>query len=488
MRVREKFEALDENRMAAYWASAGVLGVGTLLSIMAFYLWLNADPTRLLAAEIPGYDARPSGAAALANKVNFTGVFESFDGVAPEIAGYWPSFRGPNFDNIAADAPALANEWAGSGPEIVWSVDIGNGYAAPSVLNGIVYLMDYNEEDREDVLRAFALADGTELWRRSYKVMVKRNHGMSRTIPAVNENYIITIGPKCHVVCLDTASGDFRWGLDLQLDYGTKEPLWYAAQCPLMEGNQVILAPCGTDVLMMAVDCESGEVLWETPNPKEWDMSHASIIPMKILGKKMYVYAALGGIVGVSAEGNDLGTVLWEIPWIAKVVAPSPVPAGEGKILITAGYGSGNMMLEITESNGEYDVEVLYAYAPGEGISCEQQTPIYSDGLLYGIMPKDAGSLKGQFVAYRPDGSLAWSSGSDNRFGFGPFLKADDKFYILDDHGVLTMLKSSDSKYIQLGQAEVLHGHDPWGPIALAGSLMLLRDMNNLICVELGAS
>ena len=488
MSVRDQFEALDENRMAAYLTSAVVFVLSTAVSIAALFLWLNHDPTRLLASEIPGFDAQPTGAALLADKVNFTGVYESFGGVAPEMEGAWPSFRGPNFDNIVTDGPTLAQQWGSDGPETLWSVDIGNGYAAPSVLNGVVYLMDYEEEDRKDVLRAFALADGTELWRRSYKVMVKRNHGMSRTIPAVNEKYIVTIGPKCHVVCLDTDTGDFRWGVDLQLDYATKEPLWYAAQCPLMEDDQVIIAPCGDEVLMMALDCDTGEVLWSTPNPNEWDMSHSSIIPMTILGKKMYVYAALGGIVGVSAEGADIGKVQWEIPWIAKVVAPSPVQAADNRILITAGYGTGNMMLEISEENGGYCVDVIYAYAPGEGLSCEQQTPIFTDGLFYGIMPKDAGSLKLQFVAYRPDGSLAWSSGSDNRFGFGPFLMADEKFFIMDDHGVLTMLEASETEYIQLGQAQVLHGHDPWGPIALAGSRMLLRDMDNLICVELGAS
>lgn len=489
MDLRAEFDALDENHRASFIASSAVLVVFSIASVVSLYFWLNYDPTRLLEAEVPGYDGLPSGAAAMVSKANLSGVFESMGGVpAADLPGYWPSFRGPGFDNISDDAPPLANAWDADGPEILWSVPIGNGYAAPSVLNGVVYLMDYHEDDRKDILRAFSLADGSEIWRRSYKVMVKRNHGMSRTIPAVTDKYIVTIGPKCHVVCLDTETGEFRWGIDLQSDYGTVEPLWYAAQCPVIDGDQVILAPAGEEILMMGVNLESGDVEWTAPNPRGWDMSHASIIPMTILGKKMYVYAALGGIAGVSAEADDLGTILWETPWVAKVVAPSPVPVGEDHILITAGYGTGNIMLKIVEAGGAYEAQVEYSHAPGEGLSCEQQTPIFNDGLLYGIMPKDAGSLKGQFVAYNPDGSLKWSSGNDNRFGFGPFLLADNKFYILDDHGVLTMLEASTEGYTQLGQAQVLHGHDPWGPIALAGSRMLLRDMDHLICVEVGAS
>ena len=58
---------------------------------------------------------------------------------------------------------------------------------------------------------------------------------------------------------------------------------------------------------MIGVDCATGKVLWKTPNPDSLRMSHTSVIPMTIHGKKMYVYAALGGVCGVSAEGDDIG-------------------------------------------------------------------------------------------------------------------------------------------------------------------------------------
>lgn len=487
MSLRAEFDALDEKTTASYIASVVVLVVGTIMCITAMVIWLSSDPTRMLEPELPGYDGLSASGAAGGAAINLMGVFEAKDGKPSNLPGYWPSFRGPEFDNIVTDAPELADSWPSGGPPILWSIPIGKGYAAPSVLNGVVYLMDYDEEGRADLLRALSLDDGSEIWRRSYKVMVKRNHGMSRTIPAVTEKYIVTIGPKCHVVCLDTVTGDFKWGIDLQKDYGTKEPLWYAAQCPIIEDDVAIIAPAGEEVLMMGVDCETGEVLWKTPNPRKWDMSHASIIPMTVVGKKMYVYAALGGVVGVSAEEADLGAIVFDEPWTAKVVAPSAVPVEDDHIFITAGYASGNMMLKLTNNSSGITADVVYSHLPGEGLSCEQQTPIYANGLLYGIMPKDAGALKMQFVAYNPDGSLKWSSGADHRFGFGPWILADDKFYILDDAGVLTMLQSSTEEYIQLGQAQVLHGHDPWGPIALAGTRMLLRDLETLICVDVGA-
>ena len=67
----------------------------------------------------------------------------------------------------------------------------------------LVYASDYLEEDKADALRCFSLISGEELWQRKYSVHVKRNHGMSRTVPAINDKYVVTMGPKGHVMCSD---------------------------------------------------------------------------------------------------------------------------------------------------------------------------------------------------------------------------------------------------------------------------------------------
>lgn len=355
-------------------------------------------------------------------------------------------------------------------------------------MDGAAYMIDYDMENKADTIRAFSLETGEEIWRRSYAIKVKRNHGMSRTVPAVTDKYLVTIGPRGHTVCLDRETGDFRWGLDFEGNYGTTIPKWYTAQNPVIVDEKAILAPCGTDVLMMAVDCDTGDILWETPNDRGWKMSHSSIIPMTLLGKKMYVYHALGGIVGVSAEAADEGKLLWDSTWSATVVAPSPIRVSDNQIFMTAGYAAGNMLLQLSESNGEYSIEILYENAPSEGLACEQHTPIFKDGALYSIMPKDGGSLKQQFVKFDLDGNLLWSSGVEKRFGLGPFMIADDKFYILGDDGTLTLLDASAGSYTQLAEAklEILDGHDAWSPFALVENRLLLRNHEHLICIDVG--
>jgi len=488
MNLQFDITALDDNRKANMVAVAGSALVCTVLGLASLVYWLSSAPAVIILNQLPGTDGMPDQSFLKQSGPELSGFFLASDGVPSDLPGAWTQFRGPRSDNIVLDGPALADSWGADGPEIVWQIPIGDGYAAPAVFNGVAYLMDYDVDGRADALRAISLADGKEIWRRSYEIAIKRNHGMSRTIPAVTEKYIVTMGPKCHVVCLDTETGDFRWGLDLQADFGTDEPLWYAGQCPPIVDDAVIIAPAGTDVLMMAVDCETGDILWKTPNPRQWKMSHSSIIPMTILGRKMFVYSAIGGVAGVAADGPDAGTLLWDVPWEAKVVAPSPVAAGDNRIFVTAGYGTGAMMLEFKENaSGDLEFEMVFRTSPDEGLACEQQTPIYHDGLLYSIMPKDAGPYRGQFVCFDTDNNLIWASGNDKRFGLGPFLLADNKFYILDDDGTFTMIDATSREYRELGEARVLHGHDAWGPMAIAGDRILVRDMNNLVCVNVGA-
>ena len=460
------------------------LVAGAILSFAALWLWLSKPLEVALDLRVPGADGTPADAMRAEQATDLAGTFQQFDGVPASFPGAWPRFRGPDFDNIVKDGVPLAERWGESGPKVLWSVEVGEGYAAPVVLNGRVYLLDYDEEAQADAIRCFSLADGREIWRRSYSVTIKKNHGMSRTVPAVTDNYLVTMGPRCHVVCLDPVSGAFRWGIDLQRELGAEEPLWYTGQCPLIDGPLVILAPGAPDALLMAVACESGAPVWKTPNPDGWKMSHSSIMPATIGGRRMYLYCAAGGIVGVAADGPDAGALLWRHPWSAKVVAPSPVPLGDGRVFITAGYGEGGMMLRVTETNGAFSCEVLHRHGPKDGLASEQQTPIFYDGLLYGIMPKDAGAMRAQFVCYDPGGALVWSSGQANRFGLGPYILADGKFFVLSDEGEMTVLRASRTGFEPLGRARVLEGHDAWGPIAVAAGRMFVRDLNRLVCLD----
>ncbi|GAB1450058.1 PQQ-binding-like beta-propeller repeat protein [Draconibacterium sp.] len=454
------------------------------IALILLVWWVRTDPTADYLVSMPGADNRGKGLAA--QEVIIGEHFEQFTTDYTEMSESWPRFRGADFDNISK-SPVKLKEKIGT-PKIVWSVELGEGHSGAAIYKGLAYVLDYNEEKRSDMLRCFSLADGKEMWTRGYSLNVKRNHGMSRTIPAITEDYILTMGPMCHVMCLDRKDGNLRWGLDVAKDYESEIPLWYTGQCPLIDDNNAIIAT-GGKALMIAVNCETGEKIWETPNPNAWKMSHSSVLPYTFGGRKMYVYSAIGGMLAVAADGADAGKVLWETPaWNHSVVAPSPVCMSDGKIFMTAGYGAGSMMLQLKENGGKFTIEVLYEYAPKDGLASEQQTPILWQGYLFGIMPKDGGTMRNQLICVNPSDTKQpiWKSGQENRFGLGPYFIADNKLFILNDNATLTIARPSTSKYIQIDQVNIIEdGHDAWAPFALANGYLLMRDSKKMVCIDL---
>lgn len=466
-----------------------VIGSMILCALAFFSWWVGTNHTGNLAVRMPGTDNRVDADNDANEEVNIGAQFGRMASSLPDLGGSWPRFRGADFDNISASGTKLSGSFGGHAPGILWSVDLGEGHAGPAIYKGAVYLLDYNEALKADMLRCFSLTTGEEQWRRWYRVNVKRNHGMSRTVPAVTEKYILTIGPRAHVMCLDRKSGDLLWGLDIGKEYNSEIPFWYTGQCPLIDEGKAILATGGR-AMLIAVDCGTGKVLWETPNEKGWKMSHSSVMPFTFGGRRMYVYSAIGAVLGVAADEPDAGRILWSnTSWNHSVVAPSPVCMPDGKIFLTAGYGAGSMVIRLIHENGAYRTEVLQEYKPSEGLACEQQTPIFYEGHLFGILPKDAAVLRNQLVCVQPGDcrNIVWSSGPTNRFGLGPYMIADGKMYLLSDDGILTIIRPDTRKYIQLDQVKVFDGQDAWAPLATADGYLLLRDLSRMVCIRIKA-
>jgi len=455
--------------------------------IVVFAYWFSYNPTTDLSVSLPGLDSIPANDLSTIEKVDIGAEFKLFEEEISTMKGEWLRFRGSHFDNIVSDNIPLIKSFGSAGPKIVWEVALGEGHAAPVIQKGKVYLLDYLEKEKKDALRCFSLLTGNELWRRSYDVHIKRNHGMSRTIPVISGNFLLTIGPLGHVMCVDPQNGDLKWTLDLVSNYDVQIPFWYTGQCPLIDNGVAILATGGKAILI-GVDCESGEILWETPNPDSLQMSHSSVMPMTLGNKKTYVYAAIGGVVGVSADKSDTGKLLWKTnAFDPSVIAPSPLVLKNDEVLLTAGYGAGSARVKIDKNN--YKVKVLNAYKPKDGLASEQQTPVLIGDRVYGILPKDAGSLRNQMACYSVNdlNKPLWTSGKTNRFGLGPFIYADGKFYILSDDGTLHIATVNDNGFKLEDSFRVIEGHDAWGPFAIADGRLLMRDSKKMVCLNIRA-
>jgi outer membrane protein assembly factor BamB len=465
--------------MKTSWLSITVPGLVAVVGVAALAGWLSVDNSRPIDARVPGLDGTPPPSPDEIREPPQPGDPVRLDGQPASIAGSWPWFRGPKQDAISHEKMRLARSWPAAGPPVLWTIEMGDGHAGPVIADGCVYVLDYDETAEADTMRCLSLADGRDIWRNSYPVEVAWSHGMSRTVSAVVGPHVISLGPRCHVACWDKETGHCVWLMDLMYEYGVTVPRWYAGQCPLVDGDRVILAPASPKALMVAVEIATGQPVWTTPNKDGWGMTHSSVVPVEYAGCRMYVYCATKGVVGVSAEN---GKILWKCKdWKQNVaLAPSPVDLGDGRLLLSSGYNKdGSLFLQLGERDGQYTATVVKRLTPSQ-FNSEQQTPILYNDRLFGIR-KSGG---GQFVCMDLEGNEVYNSGTD-KFGDGPYMIADGLVFLLSEKGMLTMADASPQEYRPLGQFQVFEkGHDAWGPMALVAGHLIVRDLNRMTCLD----
>lgn len=464
----------------------GITVLAVVIYIGVIVGWHIYTPREGLVIQAPGADNRPEGLIRTANDVWIGEFFMKYNEISTELTGKWGSFRGEHTTNIIETPENI--RISGDDYPVLWSIGTGEGHAAPVIYNGRIYFLDYDEQLSSDALRCFSLETGQELWRRWYRVPIKRNHGFSRTIPAISDDYIITIGPEGHVMCCDPLTGDMKWSLDMQKEFQTEVPFWYTGQCPRVDNNTLILAPAGEEVLLAGLDCLTGEIRWTTPNTLRYKMSHSSVMPMTLNNKKMYVYIGVGGICGVSAEESDLGQLLWETSkWQPSVVAPSPLRLSSNQLFLVAGYGTGGALLQVDRSGNTWTTTVTDQYKPNEGLSSEQQTPILYNNMIISVMPKDGGGNRGKLVCYSPADlhSPVWTSAADERFGLGPYLIINNNLFVFKDDGELYVfeVRSRDMKLLK--RQRIMDGADAWGPMAYADGMLIVRDAHTVKCLKI---
>jgi outer membrane protein assembly factor BamB len=153
---------------------------------------------------------------------------------------------------------------------------------------------------------------------------------------------------------------------------------------------------------------------------------------------------------------------------------------GDGRIFLSGGYNAGSMLLAIKKDGGKLKAEPVFRLPP-KVFGAAQQTPVFYGGLLYGVRPD------GELTCLDLGGKAVWSSGPEHRFGLGPLLIAGGLIYVLNDSGLLVAVEATPEGYKPLARAQVLTGHDAWGPMAFVGGRLIARDLTRMVCLDVSA-
>jgi len=416
----------------------------------------------------------------------------------------WPQFLGPQ-RNSTSPQKNLLRTWPASGPEVLWTANIGNGYGGPVVKNGKVYLLD-RIDSIGDVMRSFDFTSGKELWKITIPSPGAFPFPGSRSVPTVDGNLVYACGAIGDLFCIDINTHKQVWHKNIWTDYGGKElPIWAISQCPLIYGNMVIVSSHAPEAGVVAYNKLTGDIVWKTPNLGNETYVSPSIA--KISGEDQVVMVTsstnpfghpgaekiLGKIIGIEPL---TGKVLWEYKnWECHISVANAVDAGDNKLLVVGGYELGCVMIKVDKkADGSYGVTELFKH---NEFGDHTKPPILFKDYFYAQFSTN-GKRDG-LVCMDMDGKIMWKTKNEPKFDKGSMILADGLILATDGANKLYLIEPDPAGFKSLASADLLKPGgvntsnrmtnfggptQNWAPIALADGKLLIRDQSRLMCVK----
>ena len=417
--------------------------------------------------------------------LNMTAVLIALSAVSAFSAD-WPSIYGPKRDSTS-DQKSLLRSWPNEGPKVLWTIPVGAGFGGPAISAGQVYLLD-RDDQVGDKLRVFDLASGKELWTFAYDAPGTFDFPGSRSTPTVDGEHVYVSGPMGDLHAISTKTRKPVWRKNIWKDFGGGElPRWAIAQNPLVYRNLLIVAPQAPQAGVVAYDKLTGDIKW-----KSAALSGAagyvtpSIVKVGGADHLVMISAALGrgrNARDGSVNGYDplTGNVLWTYTnWQNIIPVPQAVDAGDGRVLITGGYGAGTAMIRIEKKgDGTHAVTELFK---NPDFGAHTQPPILHQGHFYSqytINERSDG-----LVAMSMDGQIKWKTDREPPFVRGGSILVDGLLLTSDGNTKLYLVEPNPSGFKPLASAVVLAPGDNWAPLALADGKLLIRGQKELKCLQ----
>ena len=386
-----------------------------------------------------------------------------------------PQFRGPRRDGHAGPGK-IAATWPAQGPKQLWSANgLGEGYSAVSVANGRVYTMGLIAND-EKVL-ALDEKSGKPLWSTSTGgEPFKDGAGNGpRCTPTVDGDRVYAMGCFGDLVCLDAKSGQRKWHKNVLKEFGfrNKTTQWGICESPLIDGDKVIVTPGGNDATMVALNKNSGDVIWRSKAPGNPASSYASAIAIDVGGVRQYVNFTARGLIGVRA---DDGEFLWQNDSAGNGTANCSAPVFHDiHVFYASGYGTGGACLRL-ESNGN-TTKADEVYKTRE-MQNHHGGMVVVDGFLYGCNEKILTCLD------MLTGKVAWQNRS---VGKGSITYADGLLILRSEDGPLALVEANSQRYVEKARFDQpkRSNRPSWAYPVVANGRLFLHDLDNLLCYDL---
>jgi outer membrane protein assembly factor BamB len=415
----------------------------------------------------------------------------------------WPEIRGKGRLGVWNETGIL-EKFTATGLNVLWRTPLKAGFSGPSVADGRVFVMDFNETQRlRGTERALALDEktGKILWTYEWPVEYR---GMSyaigpRATPTVDGDRVYFAGADGKLLCLNAGTGAVVWKKDYVADYGADRAKWGFdwgfSSAPLVDGNRLIALVGGhPDAKVVAFDKMTGKEIWRALS-SDSELGVAQPIIITAGGLRQLIIWYPGAVVSLDPVS---GKKYWEQPYKVGASMTVPTPVQRGSLLFFTNFYDGPLMLTLDQTKpgasvlwkGTSDNEIQT-----DGLHSVIATPVIIGDHIYGLCSY------GQFrCLLSRTGQRVWESQAVTkeraRWAQGLIVRQGDRLFINNDRGELIIVKPSPEGYQEISRTHLLRPTSPpgnrrelvgvnWSHPAYANRHVYARNDEEIICASL---
>ncbi len=372
----------------------------------------------------------------------------------------WPSLRGPGGIGVAhsADAPTSWNTETGDG--VLWKTEVPvHGFNSPVVWEDRIFFSGGDAEGLE--VLCYDANTGEQRWARTVETEVEfpevsEDTGYAAPTLATDGQRVFAIFATGDLTAFDL-DGNPVW----QKNMGVPKNPYGMGSSLISDGTRLFVQYDHQDAQkVMALDCATGNVVWETPRTKISWSSPA------LIETATGLQLVLNDEENVTAYDPATGKPLWQVKCLGGEVAPSPAFNGKDIVFVANEYAQASAV----KLGGETP-EILWQY---DEYLPEISSPLAAENLFF--IATSAGDVVCLDAA---TGAVKWEQEFDDGFSSSPIL-AGDRIYAIDLGGVVHVFAAAE-EYREIATIEM--GEPVYATPAFANGRIYIRGDENLYCI-----
>jgi outer membrane protein assembly factor BamB len=389
-------------------------------------------------------------------------------GTAPGQEGDFPQFLGPDRSGVLTGIP-LSRDWDRSPPKALWRQPIGLGWSAFAVSGQHAITQEQRRE--EELIVCYELSTGRALWAHTNRVRFAESMGGDgpRATPTTHRGRVYAMGATGILDCLEETTGKLVWSRDVLGENKLSNLTWGKSDSPLLVGDLVVVTGGNErEKSLLSYEAATGKPVWQAGHDRA---SYCSPQLASVCGQEQILM--VNGHSVTSHDPRD-GSILWEFPWpndFAK--ATQPLVVDTNKVFLSAGYGVGCVMLQISRpSTGAWSAAELWK---SRNLKPKFTNVVRRGQHVYGL---DDGVLA---CVSLEQGKREWKEG---RYGHGQILLVDDLLLVQAESGEVVLVEISPEKPTERARFPALQGKT-WNNPVLVHDLLLVRNDQEAACYRL---